>query len=230
MTLLVGKWEVDTFLNGSNGPILSFVINDSRIATQPILGWTWPSHVIKVVIPTQPYYTKEDVVAALKQWNASQVWFQATFNLTAKPIYDLVLSNDTSSPAILISFNMTATNDIDWGFGGRILSESITNDTVTALTCGRLSILSSENGTPLNNVSFTNLAMHETGHCLGLNHVPRDGDLMNHVVASPYDLKSPSTVSLYALYQLYDYQGRFVPANTVYRLPQGILYEVSPLT
>jgi predicted Zn-dependent protease len=226
---LVGSWEVDTFIDGLEGPTLHFSVVDSRTSIQPVLGWTWPSNLIKVVVPAQPTYAKHDVIAALQQWNYSQIWFGDTFNLSSWQGYRLVLSNDSSSPAIVISFNSTQTSPGNLGWGGKTTTWSVMGGKLVAVVCSESLDLHYMNGMPVNNVTLENLAMHETGHCLGLNHPALDGDLMNHLSASAYDTKSPSTMNLYAIYELSQQHGLFLPNNTTYLLPKNISYEASPI-
>jgi hypothetical protein len=227
---LVGGWEVDTFLDGSPGPNLYFSIVDGRTPIQPIYGWTWPSNVIKVVVPAQPSYAKHDVVAALRQWNYSQTWFEGMFNLSSSQGYGLVLSNDSSSPAIVISFNSTQTSPENLGYGGKTTTWSVVGGKLVAVVCSESLDLHYMKGQPVTNITLENLAVHETGHCLGLDHPKLHGDLMNHSSASAYDTRSLSTLNLFAVYELSQHAGRFLPANTTYRLPRNIQYEASPLT
>lgn len=226
---LVGLWEVDTFVDGVPGPVLHFSIVDNSTPMQPIFGWTWPSEVIKVVVPAQPYYAKQDVIAALQQWNYSETWFGSTFNLSSWQGYRLMLSNDSSSPAIVITFNSTQTSPANLGWGGKTTTWSVSDGRLVSVVCTESLDLHYTNGMQLNNVTLENLAMHETGHCLGLNHPALHGDLMNHLSASPFDSRSPSTLNLFAVYELSQQGGSFISSSTTYLLPESIPYEASPL-
>ncbi len=228
MAQLPGNWEINVSLDGDPVESLVFGVYDNRPLNQPVSYWTWPSYTIKVVIPNDPAYARNDVILALEQWNTSQVWFQKEFNLSQRPTYSLVVSNDTSSPAIIVSFNATQSNKADLGFGGTFYP-TLRNGTVVGLICKESLDLHYLNGQTVNNITLRNLALHETGHCLGLSHVVRNGDMMNHFSASSFDYRSPSTLNLFALYEEYLYGGRFVPPDTVYVLPQSISYEASPL-
>lgn len=222
-----GTWTIQTYVNGTSSVRLQFNLYDSRPPTQPIEYFTWPSHVINVSI-SGPRGAKADAVDALRQWNYSQAWFQQNFSMPARPAYELILSNHTYPSGITITFNDTSAQSTQ-DLGITYWSWTLQSGRISTLEC-RISIaLYYENGVPLNDIALRNLALHEVGHCLGLAHVPHDGDTMNHVVASPYDSKSPSTLNLYALYELSGYDGTFVPNDTAYFLPAAIPYKASPL-
>jgi len=97
------------------------------------------------------------------------------------------------------------------------------------------------NNTQLTDTDMINIASHEFGHALGLNHatvsVTDDGtfELMflsyGQAVGNPRNsLETPSTLDIYALLNIYDWLANSMSLNgpghsaTVYSLPPGIAY------
>jgi len=221
---LTGIWEIDVFLDGVRALVQTFSINDNTPPSQPMEGYSWPSYNIKVNIQYAPSYARQDVINAMKQWNFSQTWFQKTYGLASRPTYNLIVSNSTSDP-IQVFFNQTQTTD-DWGCTSSSYWHNSTGY-FTGVTSSISIILSLKDGSKLNDAAIEDVALHELGHALGLGHVQRAGDLMNHLSGNLYDLHSPTTLNLYALYQLSSLN-RINTIPSLYELPSSIQYDTSP--
>ena len=220
---LTGIWEIDVFLDGVRALVQTFSISDSTPPSQPMVGYSWPSYNIKVNIQYAPSYARQDVINAMKQWNFSQTWFQKTYGLASRPTYNLVVSNSTSDP-IQVFFNQTQTTD-DWGCTSSEYSYNSTGY-FAGVTSSISIILSLKDGSRLNDVAIEDVTLHELGHSLGLGHVQRAGDLMNHLSGNLYDLHYPTTLNLYALYQLSGLN-RIDTIPSFYDLPSSIQYDAS---
>ena len=106
---ILGFWQVDIYIDGEKALTQTFSINDRTKPIQPMIGLSWPIYNIKVYIEPSPAYAKQDVIDAMKQWNYSQAWFQSTYLLTPRAIFNLIVSDDSNSD-VIVTFNQTQTN------------------------------------------------------------------------------------------------------------------------
>lgn len=220
---MLGGWSVMVYVDGQRALTQSFTIGDTTVPTQPVRQFPWPFHRVYVHVLAQPYFAKEAVVSAMKQWNLSQAWFQQQYGLSPLPTYDLILSNGSNS-AMSVSFNATA-SPLGYTSNAESSFSFGTGNNVSA-KCSVSIALALRNGTKFNGIFIENAALNQLGYCLGLGRVAFSGDLMNAFSENVYDLNSPSTLNLYSLYQL-------STANTsatlgIVRLPASIPYMVSP--
>jgi hypothetical protein len=224
---LTGLWTVGIFVGGVQVKVQNFWITDSSSPLyQPTEGYSWPIRNIYVNIRNGPQYARQDVINAMKQWNNSQTWFQKTYGLTPlKPIYNLILSNNTSD-TVQITFNQTQTSR-DWGYTQSNFSWDSSSNKFTQVTANISIILSLNDGTTLDNVAIQTIATHELGHLLGLAHVEHTGDLMNTFVGNFYDVKTPTTLNLYTIYQISNIT-EYGSIPSYYTLPNTIPYIQSP--
>ncbi len=219
-----GLWEVDVYVDGAYFAYQLFTIATSAVPIQPAEGFSWPSTTIPVFIGTAPSNVVADVKKAMLQWDYSQGWFQGNYGLQQRPVFNLVPSNDSSSP-VKVTFNQTQTSS-NWGWTSYHYYYSGTGE-FTSVTCSVSIVLTLSDGTPLNDVAMQDISEHELGHCLGLGHTAQSTDLMNHFGGSFTAIRLPSTLNLYALYQLAGAQQASQVASYYY-LPGPISYGLSP--
>jgi len=224
---ILGTWEIDVYINGTRLLVQEFNISDDTPPVQPTEGFTWPNYNLYVYIQqSAPSYARQNVIAAMKQWNFSQIWFQNTYELQSRPIFNLIVSDNPLTSNITVIFNQTQTN--------RYLGHAnyqywySADGTLTKVTCSVSLDLSTSDGAKLNDIQLFNVATHELGHCLGLDHVQNLGDLMTPFGANGYDVRTPSSLNLYTLYQLSALK-EISSINPYYYLPDTILYVYSPM-
>lgn len=219
-----GSWEVQVFVDGEVSQVQNFSMTDSAPRVQPAGGWFWPVTTIDVFIQPQPSYAREDAVLAMGMWNFSQAWFQEHYNLTGRPPFLLVVSNDTSSP-VTVAFNQTMsgpyTNNDKTSFavgpGGSVM----------AVHCSISVVLSLQSGVNTNDVFIENALVSQLGNCMGLGRTQIGGDTMNSAAPNKFDYNYPSTLNLYSLYQLAAAKTIY-SVNASYSLPGWIPYTTSP--
>jgi hypothetical protein len=219
-----GTWEVDVYIDGTSYLTQYFSLAASAVPIQPTERYSWPYSTIPVYVQSNPSYANTDIEKAMFQWNFSQTWFEKTYALQQLPVLSFSLSNDQASP-IKIIFNQTQSNS-NWGWTSYHYFYDA-NGRFTNVTCSVSIVLSLSDGTPLNDIALQDIAEHELGHCLGLGHTVQATDLMNHLSGSFTTLRSPSTLNLYALYELYSAH-QTSQVSSYYGLPNSIGYAFAP--
>ena len=194
-----GLWEVDIYVDGSYFAYQLFTIAAAAVPIQPAEGFSWPSATVPVFIDSAPSNVVADVNKAMLQWDYSQSWFQSSYGLQQRPIFNLVPSSAPTS-AVKVTFNQTQSSS-NWGWATYHYYYNGAGE-FTSATCSVSIVLTLSDGTPLNDVAMQDIAEHELGHCLGLWHTAQSSDLMNHFSGSFDVVRYPSTLNLYALYQL----------------------------
>ncbi|MBM3897245.1 MAG: hypothetical protein FJ358_01795 [Thaumarchaeota archaeon] len=220
-----GFWQVEVYVDGTKILTQVFSINDGTEPIQPMIGFSWPIYNIKVYTESAPAYAKEDVIDAMKQWNYSQRWFQSTYSSAPRAIFNLIVSDDINSD-IRVTFNQTQSNPEFLGIAHTTYNYD-SSGRITKVTCAVSLDLAKSDGTKLNDIALKDLAQHELGHCLGLDHVENSGDTMNTKSTLFSDLQTPSTLNLYALFEISILRTRnAIPAS--YELPSSMQYLESP--
>jgi predicted Zn-dependent protease len=197
---MLGYWQIEVYLDGVRSLVQAFSISETATPLQPMYGFYWPNRDITVYIQPEPARVRQEVIEAMVQWNYSQAWFQRSYVLDARSPFNLVVSTDPSSN-IKVTFNQTQTDPNALGYANfRWFFDS--SRRVTTVTCSITMALTKMDGTVVNSAGLENLAQHELGHCLGLDHVERRGDTMNPKSVLFSDLHTPSTLNLYALSEI----------------------------
>lgn len=222
--VLPGEWKVRVYLDDSRLLVQNFSVVVPVVPTMPLQDFDWPTSVIPVYIDGGPSYARGAVLFAMKEWNFGQQWFQSTYSLPAKAIYQFVASNDSASP-IQVTFNETQTNPNWLGYAQTHYWYNSSNMFYKA-TCQVSLDLTQSSGEPITDVWMKSTAMHELGHCLGLWHTTYTGDLMYERGGEPYDLKTPSTLDLYSVYEIEGLKYGEIPSSLA--LPSGIPYTRAP--
>jgi hypothetical protein len=221
---LPGSWQVEVYVDGAISLLQNFSISDAAPRVQPAGGWFWPVTAIDVYVQPQPSYAREDAIKAMGQWNYSQAWFQEQYGLPSRPLFLLLLSNDTSSP-VVVAFNQTTTGP--YTNNDKTSFKVDPSGSVSAVSCSISVVMALQSGVATNDVFIENAIMDQLGNCLGLGRTQIGGDPMNSAAANKYDLNSPSTLDLYSLYQLSALNNVFA-VNGSYSLPGWIPYAKSP--
>lgn len=213
-------------------------------ASIPTEGESWDHSTLAVVItPAQnstwfkPTYTS-DVSIAIERWEETISLFTRTYGfLGLRQLHFSVYItgiNETSSPDIIISFVLS-----DPSFLGVTHYKSTFDGYFQKPVTTQLATFDSSNTRQLSDVDMVNVAKHEFGHGLGLDHPPEsrtsDGflELMYRDYGEPIDgpnnfLLEPSTLDLYALATIYKWLPGTPPSVglpvTTVTLPSGTPY------
>jgi hypothetical protein len=217
----------------------------------PTEGGTWTSPTITILItpqPSQPWFKASytyDVNHAIGRWPESIIAYTDAYgsNYLRKLNFVTCISgvNDSlcGSPDIQVQFIQS--------FGSRSAGLGLTSIRYSssgifqAPTTTTLATYDPTNSTQLTDTDMVNIASHEFGHALGLNHATVSGtddgtfELMflsyGQAVGNPANsLEAPSTLDMYALSYIYDWLARSSTLGgsghpvTLLSLPSGVTY------
>jgi hypothetical protein len=224
----------------------------ATIAEIPTEGGTWTNPTVTTVITpssNMPWFKDSysyDVNHAIARWAKSIVTYTDAYGsyYLRKLNFTTCISgvNETlcGTPNIRVQFIQTFGSQ-SAGLGLTAIRTQQSSGIFVAPTTTTLAAYDPTNTTQLSDTDMINIASHEFGHALGLNHATvsatDDGtfELMflsyGQAVGNPRNsLEAPSTLDMYALLNLYDwlakpsgFTGPGHPA-TVYSLPPGIAY------
>ena len=224
----------------------------ASVASIPTEGGTWPSPNITVLVNPQigqPWYKESyafDVNHAIARWSESIITYTDSYgsNYLRKLIFTTCVLGVNESlcgnPNIQVRF-IQSFGSQSAGLG--LTSIGITKSTgiFSAPTTTTLAAYDPTDTTRLSDTDMINIASHEFGHALGLNHATSSGtsdgtfELMflsyGQPVGSPANsLEAPSTLDLYALSYVYDWlatsstlSGPGPPVADI-SLPSGTMY------
>jgi hypothetical protein len=227
-------------------------VHAATAAQIPSEGGTWTNPTITIVITPasnlpgfKGSYT-DDVNNAIARWAKSIVAYTDAYGsyYLRKLSFTTCISgiNETlcGTPDIRVQF-IQSFGSQSAGLGITSVRIQQSSGVFVAPTATTLATYDPTNTTQLTDTDMINIASHEFGHALGLNHatasVTDDGtfELMflsyGQAVGNPRNsLEAPSTLDMYALANIYDwlanpsgFSGTGHPA-TVYSLPPGIAY------
>jgi len=218
----------------------------------PTEGGTWTNPTITIVITpasNMPWFKASytyDVNYGIARWAKSIVAYTDAYGsyYLRKLSFVTCVSgvNDTScgTPNIRVQF-IQSFGSQSAGLGLTSVRIQQNSGIFVAPTTTTLAAYDPTNTTQLTDTDMINIASHEFGHALGLNHatvsVTDDGtfELMflsyGQAVGNPRSsLEAPSTLDMYALANIYDWLSNpsgfsgTGPSATVYSLPSGIAY------
>ena len=218
----------------------------------PTEGGTWTNPTITIVITpasNMPWFKASytyDVNYGIARWAKSIVAYTDAYGsyYLRKLSFVTCVSgvNDTScgTPNIRVQF-IQSFGSQSAGLGLTSVRIQQSSGIFVAPTTTTLAAYDPTNTTQLTDTDMINIASHEFGHALGLNHatvsVTDDGtfELMflsygQAVGNSRNSLEAPSTLDMYALANIYDWLSNpsgfsgTGPSATVYSLPSGIAY------
>ena len=218
----------------------------------PTEGGTWTNPTITIVITpvsNMPWFKASytyDVNYAIARWAKSIIVYTDAYGsyYLRKLSFVTCVSgvNDTlcGTPDIRVQFIQSFGSE-SAGLGLTSVRIQQNSGIFAAPTTTTLATYDPTNTTQLTDTDMINIASHELGHALGLNHatvsVTGDGtfELMflsyGQAVGNPRNsLESPSTLDMYALANIYDWVSN--PSGfsgtghsaTIYSLPPGIAY------
>jgi len=218
----------------------------------PTEGGTWTNPTITIVITpasNMPWFKASytyDVNYAIARWAKSIIAYTDAYGsyYLRKLSFVTCVSgvNETlcGTPDIKVQF-IQSFGSQSAGLGLTSVRIQQSSGIFVAPTTTTLAAYDPTNTTQLTDTDMINIASHEFGHALGLNHatvsVTDDGtfELMflsyGQAVGNPRNsLEAPSTLDMYALANIYDWLSNpsgfsgTGPSATVYSLPSGIAY------
>jgi len=173
--------------------LLLVPLADAQTYSQPMLGISWSTHEISVAIPASPAWASDALKTAMTDWEDAQSWFiQTYFKGQNGAGFYFMPSTNNPQPQLRIEF----VNDTGQFWTGNTevpVSGPIVNETVL-LVLRRLATAS----------DVIQVAHHELGHVLGLDHTAYIQDLM-YPAMDAYSGGAPvypSTVNLYGVFML----------------------------
>ena len=158
-----------------------------------MLGISWGTHTISVSIPAAPTWVADALRIAMANWEAAQLWFAQTYFPTQTgAIFSFTTIPNSSQPQLTIEYvpdeGQFWTGNTEVPISGPIVNETI------LLVQNRLTAPG----------DVIQVAQHELGHVLGLDHTTYMQDLMYPAMdaLSGGPPVQPSTVNLYGVFML----------------------------
>ena len=228
---------------------------DSRASSGAVIptgGGTWATSTITIVIYPQPNALwfkpsySSDVARAISRWTESIIAYTDAHGssylrkLGFLAYISGVNQSIPANPDIQIEFIQTFLGALyPLGLGVTIIPQPV-NGIFSGQTTTRLAAYDPTNTTQLTDSDMINIASHEFGHALGLDHATvsatDDGtfELMfmsygQAVGNSANSLEAPSTLDMFALSYVYDWLANYsMPSGghprTLLSLPPGVAY------